>query len=399
MLRTTPLLRAATLGLLLGAAGCSDEELFRPASLIPVNALFTVYVAMGNSITAGFQSGGINDSTQAQAYPVLLARQMQTPFFAPLMNKPGCAPPFTNIFTNARLGGGTGSTCALRETQSVTPPFLNNVAVPGAEVIDAISNLSPSSNANALTTFFLGGMTQTHAMLQAAPTFVSVWLGNNDVLGAALAQDTTKITPVAAFTASYSAVLDSIAAAGAKAVLIGLGEGSFPPYFSLGSTYYAIKAGLVPGVAFPPAFTVSPSCAPKRGDTVFVAFPVGAALIQAAAGGTPTTLDCSNAAQTLQPAVVLALNRAVVTFNTFIAQQAASHNWAYTDFNTQYDSLRALGQVAAFPNLGFPCSTSPFGTAFSCDGIHPSASSSQLMARKLVQVINTTYGTSIPAIP
>jgi len=36
-------------------------------------AMFQRYVAMGNSITAGFQSGGINDSTQRRSYAVLVA--------------------------------------------------------------------------------------------------------------------------------------------------------------------------------------------------------------------------------------------------------------------------------------------------------------------------------------
>ena len=40
----------------------------------PAGAPFMArYVAIGNSITAGFQSNGINDSTQRRAYPHLLA--------------------------------------------------------------------------------------------------------------------------------------------------------------------------------------------------------------------------------------------------------------------------------------------------------------------------------------
>ena len=52
-----------------------------------VNPLFDRYVAIGNSITAGFQSDGINDSTQRQAYPALLAKQMRTRYgFASLQD-------------------------------------------------------------------------------------------------------------------------------------------------------------------------------------------------------------------------------------------------------------------------------------------------------------------------
>src|SRR6266478_8696463 len=95
-------LSAAVLGMLLAVTACNDEKLNRPFNTTPVDALFNRYVSMGNSITAGFQSGGINDSTQSQSYAVLLAHAMRSPFFVPLLGKPGCPPPYTNVFTGAR---------------------------------------------------------------------------------------------------------------------------------------------------------------------------------------------------------------------------------------------------------------------------------------------------------
>src|SRR5512145_730710 len=125
---------SAVLGLLLAAAACENDQVNRPSSATPVDPLFDRYVSMGNSITAGFQSAGINDSTQSQSYAVLLARAMHSPFFAPLMRRPGCPPPFTNVFTQARVGGGTPTTCALRAIPNPAPPYISNTAVPGAEV-------------------------------------------------------------------------------------------------------------------------------------------------------------------------------------------------------------------------------------------------------------------------
>src|SRR5687768_18508991 len=79
-----PLLAAAALATLALGACVGDSEVLNP----PVNpaggALFTRYVSLGNSITAGFQSGGIVDSTQRQAYPNLLAQRAGTPFTQPL---------------------------------------------------------------------------------------------------------------------------------------------------------------------------------------------------------------------------------------------------------------------------------------------------------------------------
>jgi lysophospholipase L1-like esterase len=398
MLRTRTLIGAAAAGLLLMVAACHNDELFRPAAITPVDPKFDRYVSMGNSITAGFQSGGINDSTQLQSYAVLLAKQMHTPFLAPLMERPGCPPPFTNIFTQTRLAP---IACALRKQQPTSLPYVSNVAVPGAEVMDAVSNLDTASNANALTTFFLGGLTQTQMMERAHPTFVTVWLGNNDALGALSASDTNKLTSVAAFQARYSAALDSIESTGAKAVLIGVGIGdTFPlPFWSRGTTYYGAKLLN----QLPPAMTVLPNCAPPRGDSVLVGFPVGGALVGAAAAGTPTTLDCADTLQSLQPAEYRKLFTTIAGYNAAIAAEAssrASRGWYYIDFNAAMDSVRAVANaVRAFPLLGQPCTTNPFGTAFSCDGIHPSAVTHKLFANKLIELINARYATSLAKIP
>src|SRR4029077_7577498 len=113
-----------------------------------------------------------------QSYAVLLARAMRSPFFPPLLNKPGCPPPFTNVFTQARLSGGTATPCALRKIPSDPPPYISNTAVPDAHTIDPYSNLDTASHANGLTQFLLGGLTQVQMMRRAQPTFVSVWIGN-----------------------------------------------------------------------------------------------------------------------------------------------------------------------------------------------------------------------------
>ena len=404
----TPRLSAAILGLLLAATACQNDKLNRPFATTPVDPLFNRYVSMGNSITAGFQSGGINDSTQSQSYAVLLARAMHAPFFTPLMNKPGCPPPYTNVFTGARLGGAGAPPCALRKNQAVPPPFISNTAVPGAEVNDVYENVAP--RANQLTQFFLGGLTQVQMMRKSDPTFLTLWIGNNDVLGAATSStnggDSTLITPTAVFNARYDSLLDSIDVASAPqgGVLIGVANVTAVPFFSQGSLYFAIKAGLVTGVAFPPAFTVSANCAPPRGDSILVPFPYGAALIGAAAAGAPRNLDCADSvAQIVVRAELLNLIGAVTAYNAHISAAATARGWAYLNPNTTLDSLRALPQpntvVRAFPLIGQPCSANPFGTAFSCDAVHPSASTHRLIAIKLRDVINTTYTTAIPAIP
>src|SRR5213080_4660158 len=397
-------------GLVLAAAGCSNEHVFPLA--VPQyagGAMFQRYVAMGNSITAGFQSGGINDSTQQQSYVGLVAGKMGSPFYYPSLTKPGCPPPIDTVFTATgvphRLGGGTGATCFFRAPS--IPPFLTNVAVPGAEALDLLKNgPGAGTNSNALTLLMLGGRTQTQAMMAAHPTFVSVWAGNNDLLGAAQAGDTTLATDTAAFRVQYSEVLDSIEASGAQgALLIAVGFGHLsnnvvPPHFSRGSTWFNVAASN----AFAPApFTVAGNCASPGGDAVLVSFAYGFGLLAQAQAGTPTTLDCT-APPVVQAVETAFFARLQAAYNATIQSQAAARGWAYTDsVNTTADSLAAIpGQFAPFPNIGNPppdCSANAFGLAFSCDGIHPSAATHRLIARKLVRAINQKYGSAIPAVP
>src|SRR5213594_4191598 len=288
---------AAALGLALVAVGCHNDDLFTP--LMPAykgGAMFVRYVAMGNSITAGFQSGTITRSTQLGSDVRRVADAMGAPYYYPQLVYPGCPPPFTNIFTNTRLLGGTATTCYYRATP--IPPFLTNVAVPSAEVIDILHNgpFVPGTNSNPLTQLMLGGRTQIQAMAAAHPTFVSVWIGNNDVLGSVLsatnAGDPALVTPVTTFQTEYQEIVDSINSVSAKAILIGVANVTEIPFVSQGQTYVALQAaGQLPPHPF---LNLGPDCAPRSaggiGDSVLVPFPFGAAKVDSASQGASVTI-------------------------------------------------------------------------------------------------------------
>lgn len=177
--------------------------------------LFASYVALGNSITAGFQSGGINENLQRDSYAALLADQMNTPFGLPVLSTPGC-PPLKQIFPPERI---SDVECALRESSASQ---VRNVAVPGARVLDALaSDVEQGADPNELTNFILGGQTQIQAATARTPTFASIRLGNNDVLGAALAGTPNLITPPSDFESKYETLLDSLENSGAEGGAIG----------------------------------------------------------------------------------------------------------------------------------------------------------------------------------
>src|SRR5207247_10282372 len=87
-------------------------------------------------------------------------------------------------------------------------------------------------------------------------------------------------------------------------------------------------------------------------------------------------------------------------YNTHISGAAAARGWAYLTPHPTLDSLRTIPTaVRPFPAVGAACSANPFGTAFSCDAVHPSTATQRLIAQKLRLAINAAYTTAIPAIP
>ncbi len=377
---------------------CDDESLMPPTPA--AGAMFARYVAIGNSITAGFQSGGINDSTQEESYAVLLARQfgleLDVEFNIPRLAFPGCPPPLVNIFTLELIAIVPGG-CALRARP--IPTFINNVAVPGAAVIDVLSNLDDDSDANALTTFMLGGRTQLEVAREVDPTFVSVWIGNNDVLGAALAGDASLVTATASFADRYDSMVDSLLAMGIEgAVLIGVVNVTVIPHLSAGVAYWLVAQ--MPG-AFPPTFTVNNNCGPAVlggvGESTLVPFGYGfGVLIAQASVGVPTELDCVNDAPVLTGAELVTIGGAVLAYNQTISAAATAQGWAYVDPNPTLDSLVQAGEVPLFPNAtGLDAVTRPFGDFFSRDGFHPNVATHNLVADHVIDAINATYGTTI----
>ena len=391
-------------------AGCrTDEKLNAPAVLDP---MFRRYVSLGNSITAGYQSAGINDSTQRRSYAVLLGSAMGTTFNYPRLNGRGCAPPFTNNVTQARVGGGTGTTCDLRVPIQGT---INNLAVPGARVEELLTNVgTPVSASNALTTFFLGGKTQLERMAEAQPTFVTVWIGNNDVLGSLTSSSNpgnpALVTPLNTFTAQYDSVLDAVEATGAHAALVSVADVSVIPYASKGAIWYCLKNGGCPAPLPPqdptlaaiPTFTVSATCAPipptGGGLSILVPWTVGLTKLSTAIAGFPAAIDCSVDNEVVTTAELTGLVTAVAQFNAHIQSEAAARGMAYLDVNPTLGALVATGAIPQFPDISHAATGGAvtFGTMFTLDGVHPSATAHRIVADSLASTINQFYGTTLP---
>lgn len=403
--------RAALPAALLLAAACSDPvDIVRPDT--PAGGdLFARYVALGNSLTAGYQSGGIDDSTQRESYAYLLAtRSMETRFAYPSLAAPGCPPPIANFQTQARVVIGTaangGAVCGLRAQAGLTE-ILNNVAVPGATSFDLIARTTASSNT--LTTLILGGVSQVAKALAADPTFVSVWIGNNDVLAAAVSGVLTAtpgvlpgVTPPATFAANFNTIADSLALGESLEGGVAIGVINvtaapilFPaavilnPQFKAGFDQFAGRAT-----------TVLPNC---TGSTSLLSFQLASAI---RSGAHPAVISCRKGdfpqsalvgdLFVLDAAEQTSITATVTAYNAAIRAKADALGWAYYDPNPALAALRANNTIPPFPNLADPIN--PFGPAISLDGVHPRRPAHVIVANGVAAAINAEYGTSLGAV-
>ncbi|HUF13383.1 MAG TPA: SGNH/GDSL hydrolase family protein [Longimicrobiales bacterium] len=408
-----PLLTAA-LALTLG--GCIEDETIVVPEQTEEQQIFQRYVALGNSLTAGYMSGGINDSTQRLAYPVVLAQRAGASFSIPSLAMPGCPPPLVGVLdtdeTGAtilerdRVSGGTSSSCALRSQPA--PEVVQNVAVPGARMADAFDIDRPGSATNPLTTLLLGGMSQVEAMRRAQPTLVTSWLGNNDVLAGALRGDPALMTPLDTFAVYEARVAGGIGGARPLGVvLIGVVDVTLAPVLQPGLYYWVADS-----LGFAPK-PVSADCAPT--DATGARNPLSMNTVSFLAYGDPevTVVSCDPAAPyVLTREEADSVAERVDAFNSILRQQAMSRSWMYLS-STQVldqallgsegrnrlrrceflDNTLTLEAMVFLVETQCPHPSAPnfFGSFVTFDGIHMSDEAHRFLAGALADVIEARF--------
>jgi lysophospholipase L1-like esterase len=176
-----------------GFASC-EPEFENPVSqdYSAGDADFTSYVAVGNSLTAGYMDGTVSRGSQANSFPSMLAQQFAAvgggtftqPSYAEDVNNLGGIQGLTGtrLVINAAVGGV--QPIAGTPTITLTPQATayNNMGVPGAKsfhlLIPGYSSLNPyyARHATSPTATVLGDA------MSKNPTFFTNWIGANDVL-------------------------------------------------------------------------------------------------------------------------------------------------------------------------------------------------------------------------
>ncbi len=373
------------------------------------------YVALGDSLTAGFASNGLTEYYQTRAYPALLARQagVYGSFELPLVSAPG----IPNLLELRQVAPSPIILPIPGAPGGPTNPYLerpyNDLAVPGADVYDLlfttgnIYNLLAGHQDNVMHDLILrdGVHTALEQAIGLQPTFITLWIGNNDILSAALAGTPVEgvtMTPVATFEQLYNTALGALKtnAPGADIVVMTIPDVTAIPFVNTIEPYLD-----VPGVGRVPLIGSHgqlPSDAKVTlNASALLAQGIG---VPAELGGTgqPLPEDLQIVGGQVIPGVVLRAEEVAVisdrinAFNQIIKSAAAANGAKVLDINKIFGDI-AAGNLWVVGGIDLSADFL-IGGLFSYDGIHPQTIGQALIAVNLIDLINNQMGGNLPQV-
>ncbi len=382
---------------------------------------FSRYVALGDSLTAGYVGGGLHRFYQENSYPALLARQAGASVFEmPLVSPPGLPPilglvqlvPTPVILPIDDVPGFP--------LNAEYPLPYNNLGVPGASLADLllttgdIEDLIAGNTDNVMHDLILrrptvpdpatGQPLAATALVQAIaqnPTFVTLWIGSNDILGAAIygtPVEGVTMTPVDVFAQLYPQVVGALATmTNARMVILTL-----PPVTAIPFTTSVAPDVDVPGLGTVRLVgtngPVSDDSLLTLNATAFIAQGWGLPI----PGSPPLPDDLTVTATGIVPGVILrpdeiaAINDRVASFNQVIESTAAAFGIPVLDVPEMFRQVEENGRWLLG---GIELSTDFLvGGIFSYDGVHPQNIGYAMVAVELIDLVNRTWGASIPQV-
>lgn len=367
---------------------------------------FSVYVALGDSLTAGFASGSLHQYYQERSYPALLARQAGVATFElPLVSAPGI-PQIYVLQSLSPMAVGPIDPAPGDPINATLPGPYQNLAVPGATLYDMlfttgnILDLLGGVSTNPMHDLILrdGEHTALEQCIGQAPTFITVWIGNNDVLSAALAADPIEgfnVTPVDQFAQEYANALGALATMAPQAdiVVMTIPDVTALPFVTTVPPYVDI-----PGVGVVP---IVGSEGPLPADA-YVTLSASAKLAQGFGlpGGPPLPEDINF--ETFEQGYVLRADEVafiqdrIAAFNDIIRGTASQVGAEVLDVHEIFNGIVGgdrwvLGGIELSEDF-------LTGGIFSYDGIHPQHIGYALVAVNLIDLINERMGGNIPQI-
>lgn len=421
-------------------AGCSVEDPVSSNALVAPagEQLFSNYVAIGNSLTAGYMDSGLLINGQMNSYPSMIAGQIGAPAFdQPYIHFPGVGTTTDPVNHPADAAGvlywnGSAPTVVGWTPATEVPTLLlaaalptpyHNLGVPGAtlhDVMNAVDATTSSPVGNSFFNFinrvtFFDNMSvpavpdvspayETASMfggcIAKGPRLLTCWVGNNDILGSALAGTDLAITPTPQFQAEYTALISSLAGGLVQ-------RNGFPSTIILANIpSISTIAHFIPrdfletpanegglGILWPWGY--------EEADTEMLTLSGLSWLQNTDNQGTPVP-----GGYTLSAGEVSNIDTAVATFNGIISGVADAVNASgfatcgVMDANTLLaaQSTPAKTHFMFLVGAGISVPNAAATTMFSLDGIHPNNHGYAIVANGFIEKINELAGTDVALV-
>ncbi len=396
------------------------------------------YVAIGNSLTSGYADGALRKEGQTESYPNMLAQQFKLvgggdfkiPYLTDGAGNDGSGNPRRILYNKYDSTTKTYSLAVkfdagkpvtdLTQSVSLSGPY-NLVGAPGVRAVDA--NWNVYSTLNPFLKRFCaqpGVSTLVTEAMRLNPTFFTMWLGNNDVLGYATAGATGQVDPAIPYTAgalsdpnyvkmNIAAAVDSLTKNGAKGVICNIPDVTSVPFFTTvpwnvialtdQNIVNALNANYAPlGITWAlgqnhiiiadPASPAGLRAATAE-DLILLSIPQDS--IKLAGWGTIKPVPD---AYVIDKDEALVIKNHTAQYNADIATIAATKGIALADMNSY---MKTLQSGVVFNGITL---TPKFisGGAFSLDGVHPNNRGYALIANEILRVINAKYAAVIPYV-
>ena len=441
-------------------------------------ANFTKFVSVGNSLTSGYRDGALYIDGQNESFPSMMAQQMALAgggaFKQPLMADNLGGIKAVGLLDKLELKVVNGSLAPVRNedptkimgTTTLANIFsagpYNNMGVPGAKSfhlgLAGYGNAAGLAQglANPYFVRFASGPTASVIgdAVSQAPTFFSLWIGNNDVLsyatsGGAGIDQTGNMNPASyggnditdpgVVASVISGYVTALTAGGAKGVIANIPNVTSIPYFTtvpampipgapatvaaLNAGYAAYNAGLgqaKAGGLITDAeykqrtikFTVGvangavivdkdltnlaalgiPSYRQTTANDLILLVASGV-LTPEAGGGTSVPLADKYVLTEKETAKVLT---ATAAYNASIKSIATAKGLAFVDANAKMLELSAMSGIQ-IDGVKYTAKFVTGGT-FSLDGVHLTGRGYALIANEFMRVINLKYKSTLPMV-
>lgn len=435
--------------------GCEDRsDLAGPTS---GSASYDRFVTIGNSITAGYQSGALFESAQVYAYGNLIAKQVGASFAMPIYSDPGTGGRMELTAFNFATSTPTitNNPATGTPTNLTYPAPYNNLGVPGALLYDVVNATNSTDCGSALfasspnpmfdlilrnSSLHLGSQFAQAKVLN--PTLLTLWIGNNDVLGFATSGGAAPPAPTSAatFDALYRFLADSLKSLNTKVVVANLPDVTSIPFFNTVGPKLALGAGWkangllglfyqkhAAAAVDPTAVVDSIGLLTGKVDLTLVAGswtgylgqPTGAwyryiaakkglplAAVLASIAGLDTTKPFGFHPQnpfpdalTLDADEITTAKTATASFNASIDSLSRNRGFAMVNINSFFNQIRAKDYSGGTYYGGIKFTTGYIsGGLFSLDGVHPSNHAHAIIANEFIKVINAKWGGTIPQV-